>query len=60
MSEAVASPPVAYLLLVAGLALVVFELYTGGIGIAVRRGAGFGVVVPGHHTAAGEDTTHDG
>jgi len=35
----VASPPVAYLLLCAGLALVVFELFTGGIGIAAGVGA---------------------
>lgn len=39
MLHTVASPPVAYLLLVAGLALVVFELYTGGIGIAGGVGA---------------------
>jgi membrane-bound serine protease (ClpP class) len=35
----VASPPVAYLLLCAGLALVIFELYTGGVGIAAGVGA---------------------
>jgi membrane-bound serine protease (ClpP class) len=35
----VASPPVAYLLLLAGLALVLFELYTGGVGIAAGVGA---------------------
>lgn len=35
----VASPPVAYLLLLAGLALVVFELFTGGVGIAAGVGA---------------------
>jgi membrane-bound serine protease (ClpP class) len=35
----VASPPVAYLLLLAGLALVVFELYTGGVGIAAAVGS---------------------
>lgn len=29
-----ASPPIAYLLLVAGLALVVFELFTAGVGVA--------------------------
>jgi membrane-bound serine protease (ClpP class) len=29
----VASPPVAYLLLLTGLALIVFELYTGGVGV---------------------------
>jgi membrane-bound serine protease (ClpP class) len=33
MLHTVASPPVAYLLLTAGLALLVFELFTGGIGI---------------------------
>ena len=35
----VASPPVAYLLLTAGLALLVFELFTVGIGIAAVVGA---------------------
>jgi membrane-bound serine protease (ClpP class) len=35
----VASPPVAYLLLLTGLSLVVFELYTGGVGIAAGVGA---------------------
>jgi membrane-bound serine protease (ClpP class) len=35
-----ASPPVAYLLLAAGLVLLVFELFTGGVGIA----GGVGVV----------------
>ena len=35
----VASPPVAYLLLLAGLSLVVFELFTGGVGIAAGVGA---------------------
>ncbi len=35
-----ASPSVAYLLLVAGLCLVVFELYTAGIGVAAVTGAG--------------------
>ena len=35
-----ASPSVAYLLLVAGLALVVLELYTAGVGIAAVTGAG--------------------
>jgi membrane-bound serine protease (ClpP class) len=34
-----ASPPVAYLLLAAGLVLLVFELFTGGIGIAGGVGA---------------------
>ncbi|QGG96550.1 NfeD family protein [Actinomarinicola tropica] len=36
----VASPPVAYLLLAIGLALIVFELFTAGIGIAGIVGAG--------------------
>jgi membrane-bound serine protease (ClpP class) len=35
----VASPPVAYLLLLAGLAMLIFELYTGGVGIAAGVGA---------------------
>lgn len=35
-----ASPSVAYLLLVAGLSLVVFELYTGGIGVAAVTAVG--------------------
>jgi membrane-bound serine protease (ClpP class) len=35
----VASPPVAYLLLCAGLALLVFELFTAGVGIAGMVGA---------------------
>ncbi|CAN5614432.1 nodulation protein NfeD [soil metagenome] len=36
----VASPPVAYLLLLIGMALIVFEFYTAGIGIAGVVGAG--------------------
>jgi len=36
----VASPPVAYLLFVIGLALIVFELFTAGIGVAGMVGAG--------------------
>jgi membrane-bound serine protease (ClpP class) len=36
----VASPPVAYLLLLIGMALLVFEFYTAGIGIAGVVGAG--------------------
>jgi membrane-bound serine protease (ClpP class) len=36
----VASPPVAYLLFVIGLALLVFELYTAGVGVAGLVGAG--------------------
>jgi len=35
-----ASPSVAYLLLVAGLSLMVFELYTAGIGVAAATGTG--------------------
>jgi membrane-bound serine protease (ClpP class) len=35
----VASPPVAYLLLLIGLALIVFEFYTAGVGIAGVVGA---------------------
>lgn len=35
----VASPPVAYLLLLTGLALLVFEFYTAGVGIAGGVGA---------------------
>jgi membrane-bound serine protease (ClpP class) len=37
----VASPSVAYLLLVAGMLLVVFEFFTVGIGLAGGAGAGF-------------------
>lgn len=39
MMHTFASPPVAYLLLAAGLVLLVFELFTGGIGIAGGVGA---------------------
>ena len=39
LMHTVASPPVAYLLLCAGLALIVFELFTGGVGIAGGVGA---------------------
>lgn len=35
----VASPPVAYLLLLTGLALLVFEFYTAGVGVAGVTGA---------------------
>jgi membrane-bound serine protease (ClpP class) len=35
----VASPPVAYLLLLAGLGLIVLEFFTGGIGVAAATGA---------------------
>ena len=40
MMHTVASPAVAYLLLVTGLGLLVFELYTAGVGIAGVVGAG--------------------
>jgi membrane-bound serine protease (ClpP class) len=40
----VASPSVAYLLLASGLLLIVFELYTGGFGIAGAVGAGAAVL----------------
>lgn len=36
----VASPPAAYLLFVIGLALIVFELFTAGVGVAGLVGAG--------------------
>jgi membrane-bound serine protease (ClpP class) len=36
----VASPPVAYLLFVIGLALLIFELFTAGVGVAGLVGAG--------------------
>ena len=36
----VASPPVAYLLFLIGLSLIVFELYTAGVGVAGLVGAG--------------------
>ena len=37
----VSSPPVAYLLFVIGLALMLFELFTAGVGVAGLVGAGF-------------------
>ncbi|CAN5856353.1 nodulation protein NfeD [soil metagenome] len=40
----VASPPVAYLLLSAALVLIVFELFTAGVGVAGVVGAGCGVL----------------
>ncbi|MDH4144082.1 MAG: hypothetical protein OEY23_02825 [Acidimicrobiia bacterium] len=39
LMHTVASPPVAYLLFVIGLGLLVFELYTAGIGVAGAVGA---------------------
>lgn len=40
----VASPAVAYLLFVIGLALILFELFTAGVGVAGLTGAGFVVL----------------
>lgn len=40
LMHTVASPPVAYLLFVIGLGLIVFELFTAGIGVAGMVGAG--------------------
>lgn len=40
LMHTVASPPVAYLLFVIGLALIVFELFTAGVGVAGMVGAG--------------------
>jgi membrane-bound serine protease (ClpP class) len=40
MMHSVASPPVAYLLFLVGMGLLVFELYTAGVGIAGVVGAG--------------------
>ena len=40
LMHTVASPPVAYLLFVIGLALILFELFTAGVGIAGMVGAG--------------------
>ena len=44
LMHTVASPPVAYLLFVTGMALLVFELFTAGIGIAGATGAVFFVL----------------
>lgn len=46
-----ASPSVAYLLLVIGLGLLLFEFFTAGVGVAGVVGAGF-VVLGGYGTAA--------
>jgi membrane-bound serine protease (ClpP class) len=40
IAHSVASPPVAYLLFVIGMALLVFELFTAGVGVAGVVGAG--------------------
>jgi membrane-bound serine protease (ClpP class) len=44
LMHTVASPPVAYLLLSAALVLLVFELFTAGVGVAGVVGAGCGVL----------------
>ena len=44
LAHTVGSPPVAYLLFVIGMALLLFELYTAGIGVAGLVGAGFVVL----------------
>jgi membrane-bound serine protease (ClpP class) len=41
LAHTVASPPVAYLLFVIGMALLLFELYTAGVGVAGVVGATF-------------------
>ena len=40
LMHTVSSPPVAYLLFVIGLALILFELFTAGVGVAGLVGAG--------------------
>lgn len=44
LAHTVASPPVAYLLFVIGMALLLFEFFTAGIGVAGVVGAGFFVL----------------
>ncbi len=44
LAHTVGSPPVAYLLFVIGMALLLFELYTAGVGVAGVVGAGFVVL----------------
>lgn len=44
LMHTVASPPVAYLLLAAALALLVFEFFTAGVGVAGAVGAGCAVL----------------
>jgi membrane-bound serine protease (ClpP class) len=41
LAHTVGSPPVAYLLFVMGMALLLFELFTAGVGVAGVVGAGF-------------------
>lgn len=50
LAHTVASPPVAYLLFVIGMALLLFELFTAGVGVAGLVGAGF-VVLGGYGLA---------
>jgi membrane-bound serine protease (ClpP class) len=44
LAHTVASPPVAYLLFTMGMALLIFELYTAGVGVAGLVGAAFVVL----------------
>jgi membrane-bound serine protease (ClpP class) len=44
LAHTVASPPVAYLLFVIGMALLLFEFFTAGVGVAGFVGAGFFVL----------------
>lgn len=44
LAHTVASPPVAYLLFVIGMALLLFEFFTAGVGVAGLVGAGFFVL----------------
>jgi len=44
LAHTVASPPVAYLLFVIGMALLLFEFFTAGVGVAGVVGAGFFVL----------------
>jgi len=44
LAHTVASPPVAYLLFVIGMALLLFELFTAGVGVAGLVGAAFVVL----------------
>src|SRR5262245_49275490 len=44
LAHTVASPPVAYLLFTLGMALLIFELYTAGVGVAGLVGAVFVVL----------------
>jgi membrane-bound serine protease (ClpP class) len=55
LMHTVASPAVAYLLFISGLALLLFEMYTAGVGIAGMTGAG--CVVLGCYGLASLPTT---